>query len=279
LRDWKGLVFDLGLVTVAASFLGIIFYGQRYIGPLLQEFPHASCPDAMNQISPQICLLLSYPQNDPFPGQASLSILALSLCAVASSLRVFGAETAQLKREVSSGACTEAYYLGKSLAHMPIILVAPMLFIVIFYSLSIMKAPVIDHYFLLFLVYFNSAGIAYGISVVIQPSSSQLVGILIILSNMTFSGANPTLVQLSENRLIPHFLVDFAYLSFIRWAQELHYLLEIAYYEAAKEQNYLSMGEFYGYSISDQTMCWEWLIIIALVYRTFAYLVLVKQEE
>jgi len=107
-----------------------------------------------------------------------------------------------------------------------------------------------------------------------------LVGILIILSNMTFSGANPTLVQLSQNLLIPRgILVDFAYLSFIRWAQELHYLLEITHYEVAKEQGYLAMAEFYGYDITDQTMCWEWLIIIALVYRTFAYIMLVKQEE
>ena len=51
---------------------------------------------------------------------------ALSLAAVASSLRIFGAEKAVSLREGSAGTSTEAYYLGKSLSHLPIIILAPL---------------------------------------------------------------------------------------------------------------------------------------------------------
>lgn len=188
-REWKGVVFDLGLVVFAGGFLGIIFYDQPWQGPALDPFGiDNGCPSIIESINPSLCLLLSLPSYDPIPGQASLTCLALSLCAVASSLRIFGSEITQFRRESSSGTSAEAYYLGKSLAHIPIIGLAPFLFLLMFYSLGTVAAPFYLHYWLLFLVYFGASGIAYAVSVIAPASAAQLVGVLVILVNMTFSG-------------------------------------------------------------------------------------------
>lgn len=102
-------------MVLSGVFLGIIFYNQPYQGPFLEDFGLPTvCPEQLQQIYPTLCLLLNFPLYDPLPGQASLTVLAVSLCAVASSkslqtksnisgLRVFGNEKPQFKRESSTG--------------------------------------------------------------------------------------------------------------------------------------------------------------------------------
>eukprot|EP01119_Soliformovum_irregulare_P018968 TRINITY_DN5922_c0_g1_i1.p1 TRINITY_DN5922_c0_g1~~TRINITY_DN5922_c0_g1_i1.p1 ORF type:complete len:966 (-),score=184.84 TRINITY_DN5922_c0_g1_i1:909-3488(-) len=282
IMDWKGVAFDLGLVMVSGAFLGVIFYGLPYQGPFLSAFGLLEpCPPIIQQNFPKICFYLNFPAYDPIAPQASLSILAVSLCAVASSLRVFGSEKANFKRESASGASTEAYYFGKTLGHLPVIFVAPFLFLLPFYSMAPVVGSFGIHYIIIVMCYFSSAGIAYVVSIVIKPTSSQLVAILVILSSMTFSGANPTLTQLKENALIPKvsdtsLLFYPSYVSFIRWTQELYYLVEI---EAIGPLGYQNMNVVFGYFIGDWVACWVWCVVIALAFRTFAYTALVKQEE
>lgn len=67
--------------------------------------------------------------------QASLSCLSLALAAMASSVRVFGADMVVFARENPTGLSTEAYYIGKCLAHLPTIFLAPFFFLVMFYQL------------------------------------------------------------------------------------------------------------------------------------------------
>ncbi len=50
----------------------------------------------------QVCTFLLIPADDPFLPAASLTSMAVGLAAVASSMRVFGAETIIFKREVST---------------------------------------------------------------------------------------------------------------------------------------------------------------------------------
>ena len=77
-----------------------------------------------------------YPMDDPIIGQASLSILALSLAAIASSIRIFGDEQTEFKRESSTAISTGAYYLGKSISHLFIIVAAPAVFLFAFTSVA-----------------------------------------------------------------------------------------------------------------------------------------------
>jgi len=218
---------------------------------------------------------VKYPIDDPIPAQASLSCLALSLAAVASSMRVFGDEKIEFLRESGVGVSTGAYYIGKSISHLFIIIGAPAVFLFSFISLAVVSGSWIQHYLLYFLCYFCSAGVAYAVSVIVKPNLSQLVGVLVILAGMMYSGGSPTLVQLYNNPVLPRILYYPTYVSFLRWTQELYYLIEIVSYQGGVE----SMKSIYYYYPEDFSFCWIWIISIALIYRSIAFIVLLRKSK
>lgn len=55
-----------------------------------------------------------------------------------------------------------------------------------------------------------------------------------------------------------------------------YYIMEIKKYGP---DGYKNMQDVYSYHIADESACWLWMIMIAIVFRTFAYLALVRQEE
>jgi hypothetical protein len=113
------------------------------------------------------------------------------------------------------------------------------------------------------------------VSIIVRPSISQLVGVLVVLGSMMFSGANPTLGQLEDNPLLGRFMFYPSYFSFIRYAQELYYLIEIKMYPYGGD----AMTTLYQYSLTDWGSCWMWLISISFVVRLIAYAALVKHEK
>ena len=113
-------------------------------------------------------MIVTLPAQDPFPGQASVTCLGLALAAVASTIRVFGDELVNFRRESESGLSTEAYCasaachariagltssadIGKSLAHIPTEVLAPLMFTMFYYAISLPEAPFYEY----FLVYFS----------------------------------------------------------------------------------------------------------------------------
>lgn len=112
-------------------------------------------------------------------------------------------------RQVRAKLKTEAYYLGKSLAHLITIALASLFFTVCFHALV---PPVGVSFWRLYAfygsIYLTCAGLAYLVSFVVKPTLAQLAGVLVILVFMMFSGANPTLSQLKHNKLLPGGIVS-----------------------------------------------------------------------
>jgi hypothetical protein len=90
-RNWKSFLGDVLLQALSGGFLGLIYLGQPYEGGLT-EFEYNLCVQAADATGGQWQDLCRLPRHDPLIGEASLCILALSLGAMISSLRVFGAE-------------------------------------------------------------------------------------------------------------------------------------------------------------------------------------------
>lgn len=197
---------------------------------------------------------------------------------MASSLRVFGSEKVVFRRETTTGTSTEAYFLGKNLAHLPTILLAPLMFLAMYYQLAHPLAPFWQYYFLFVLVYATASGLAYLISIVFMSSIAQLVGVLSVLVCMMFSGANPTLTQLKDPNLLGGLLYVPTYVSYIRWAQEAYYLTEIEQYRAIFLNVQAGM-DVYGYKFSDDLTCWLALAASAVIFRALAFVALVKKER
>jgi hypothetical protein len=186
-REWLGILFDMFLPVAAGLFLGVIYFNRYYRLPMLAEFaPAYTCPE---NYLPEVCRFLELPQDDPIAGEASLTCVALGLAAMASSLRVFGSEKVVFQRE-SRGLSTEAYFLGKMIAHIPSEVAAPTVFLLCYYAFKLPPAPFWEYLFLYMLVYMVAAGIGFLISVIVPEKFSQLAGVLLILCSMMFSGSS-----------------------------------------------------------------------------------------
>jgi len=109
-------------------------------------------------------------------------------------------------RESSTGASTTAYFFGKSIAQLPVSLIAPGLFLITFNGLGILRAPFWNTYLLLVITYIHFAGVGYFISLVAPSGVTQLAAIFLILFQMMFGGAHPSLNQLKSNALLGYTL-------------------------------------------------------------------------
>jgi ABC-type multidrug transport system ATPase subunit len=278
-RNWQGIVLDLGLNLVSGLFLGLVFYQRAFQGPLLSPFgldvgKSFECPQVLSDFFPPACALLLVPLDDPLPGEASLSCLAVAMAAVSSSMRVFGAEMNSFRREAGVGLNTGAYYLGKSLAHLPIVLLAPGVFLWAYAGLAGLEGSWWQHYALLVLVYSCAASLAYIVSMLVRRELSQLFGVILLLVFMMFSGANPTLLQLRDNTLLGSLLYYPTFFSFLRFAQEQFYLIEARTLHVGE----LTLSTLYGFSYDDWTQCWSFLLMFAVCFRVLAFLALVMVE-
>jgi len=179
------------------------------------------------------------------------------------------------QRETSTGSNTGAYYIGKSLAHIPVTLFAPVCFLLSFGGLAVLKADWALHYIITTLTYATFTGVGYAISFVSPPKISQLAAIFFVLVSMMFAGGQPTLIQLKKNELLGPALYVPTYISYNRWASELVYLTEIKLYTSDNR----SMGALYGYFPEDEVFCWCAMVTILVVFRTISYIALVVKEH
>lgn len=92
---------------------------------------------------------------------------------------------------------------------------------------------------------------------------------------MMFSGAAPTLTQLEQNLLFPYILYWCSYFSLFRWTQELYYIVAVKPYNPGPGGTLA----YYGYEMSDEAMCWVFIIALLIVFRVLAYIALVIKEK
>ena len=111
--------------------------------------------------------------------------------------RYFPSETQVLIRETSSGTSVRAYFIGKNVAHLPLILVAPMFFCVFYVAFAAPRLWSIYLYFGLLGVMWACTGAGYALSMTFN-SKAQLACTIYPLVCTMFSGVNPTLTELQE---------------------------------------------------------------------------------
>jgi len=262
-RDISSLLIDAILVCIAGIFLGVIFNNNAYVGPPDQ----ATCDVLPLEVLRKECMM---PMSDPVTGIAMLSILALSLTAVASSLRVFGSERVNFWREASSGINTLSYFLGKDVSQIPNMLIAPLIFETLYYSLVAPRSPFLQLYSIFIVVQFSSVGIGYLVSVLVKPQVSQLTGVVTILVFMMFSGPKPPLPQL---KTMPIPVPYVPYISFLRWGQEAVYITEVNQYRNVYN---ISTGlEVLGYSSDNYRMDLVMMLSLGIAFRIFAFIFMV----
>jgi ABC-type multidrug transport system ATPase subunit len=257
MRDIKSVLVDIFLTLFSASVLGVVFMDKTYKGPL----PETACHDIQIEFLKDTCTL---PVDDPYPQIAGLSCLVLALTAATSALRVFGPEKVTFWRENASGSSTLAYYLGKDVAQLPTIFGLPLLFLGVFYTLTAPRAGFASMYWGYLLTWYCAVAIGYFVSVIVRPNIAQVGAVVAILICMIFSGLRPSLKEFSTMAQPMKFMPN---LSFLRWSNELLYLMEIWQW---KDIYKVEAGvEKLEYTLSwDQIIiCHLFILAIALFFR------------
>jgi len=270
-RNWTELLSHFIQVAFTGVFLGLIFYGRHYKGPLFNQT--YNCSNSI--ILEPTCNLAVQPEDDPIVTIASLVSLSVAICAVSYSINIFGKELNVFKRETSTGSSTEAYFFGKTLAHLPCTLFAPVCFLLSVGGLITLNGDLGLHYLIITLTYATFCGVGYFVSLVTPPDLSHLTGIFYVLMGIFFSGTQPTLIQLKNNIILGIVSYLPSYVSFPRWSIELFYLIEYPFYT-----NSFSLPEtLYDYYSKDIVLCWCSLCTYLIIFRVAVYLRLVSLEQ
>jgi len=99
-------------------------------------------------------------------------------------------------------------------------------------------------------VYWCASAFGYLVSVLSPPSMSQLLGVVTIFSNAMFAGGQPTL-RVMRQKFIPLSIMPF--LSFMRYALEALYVMEVRNYSAVVALQGLSLASIveanFGYDL------------------------------
>eukprot|EP00519_Triparma_laevis_P004126 CAMPEP_0182507242 /NCGR_PEP_ID=MMETSP1321-20130603/22733_1 /TAXON_ID=91990 /ORGANISM="Bolidomonas sp., Strain RCC1657" /LENGTH=920 /DNA_ID=CAMNT_0024713101 /DNA_START=324 /DNA_END=3083 /DNA_ORIENTATION=- len=127
----------------------------------------------------------------------AMASLSMGILASTSVERYFPSDLAVLIRETSSGTSVRAYFLGKNVAHIPLILTMPMFFSVFYVAFAAPRLNSFELYLGLLGVTWSCTGAGYALSMTFN-NKAQLACTIYPLVCTMFAGVNPTLGELKD---------------------------------------------------------------------------------
>jgi ABC-type multidrug transport system ATPase subunit len=257
MRSIPSILLDLFLVCIGGLIIAISTRGKTYVGPIPVELQD-TCPSNLRG-------MCSVPLEDPITGTTMMFNLALSLTGAMASLRCFGKERVVYSRESESGLRTISYFIAKDLAMLPLTLLAPLIFLSVFYMIQAPRAAFIEYYYSALLIYWTAYGFGYFISVVLKPNLAQLAAVVMIVIMFALNGVTP---KLPDYKKMSFPLNALPYTSFLFYGQQVVYLLEIRRYKHLYDIT-ASLDAF-GYKLSELTRNTCLLLVFGVGFRLLA---------
>ncbi|CAB4016980.1 white-brown complex homolog 30, partial [Paramuricea clavata] len=154
---------------------------------------------------------------EKFTGLTRMSGMAIGLTAMLAALRCFGNHRTTFWRESAAGVNRVSYFLAVNFAQMPILVMMPLVYLSLLYTLTSPRSYFSAHYTAVFCAQLCCSGLGYAISTIFNPKSSQMASVVVILVMAMLSGFSPTLCKLDDL----DFFGPVGYsLSYIRWFVE-----------------------------------------------------------
>eukprot|EP00656_Telonema_subtile_P053194 TRINITY_DN7629_c0_g2_i2.p1 TRINITY_DN7629_c0_g2~~TRINITY_DN7629_c0_g2_i2.p1 ORF type:complete len:1340 (+),score=312.89 TRINITY_DN7629_c0_g2_i2:188-4207(+) len=265
-REFLYIALDMVLLLIGGCFLAAAFADHddyEYKAPL-PENVYTQCPGKLQD-------KCKAPTQDKLPTICSMVCLVMALTGSVASLRTFGAVKLQFYRDRARGSSVLAFYLARTLAHLPNILLWPYVFLLPFYSIAGPQGSYGDWYGILLAMQLTSAGWGYLVSVLVPEKLSYLGVVVVMLSQTIFSGANPTLPMIKSSMPWATWLTD---LIFLRWGQEALYIIQVEGTihadPGARERIEDSMDEILGYDRRNLTLDIILVLVIGVGVRVAA---------
>jgi len=238
------LLLDMILVLLGSMFLGSIYL----------------------DVSPERIMLMN-----------TLSSMIIGLTFAMSSLRVFGDERAVFWRQSAAGLNRLAFFLAYNLGQLPMMLITPLVYMSVLYTLTSPRGPVVWYYLIYTMVCFAISGAAHLIACLVSPKSSQMAVVVYVLISSMLSGANPTIPSLDKITVLGPVLYS---CSFARWMCEALFEIELRTEPDVLVYKVVGLKAKFGFSLEDRVgLCLGWLAVYGMVCRLLAYAALVLRNR
>jgi ABC-type multidrug transport system ATPase subunit len=222
-RSPATLAVIYGSVAATSVLLGMGFSASSYVGPPLREL-WASCPPSFQDEC-------SVNQDDTYLSQSTMVATGLGLSAALSFLSTFGGVERDVCRRNSRTGVQDnsAYFLGKVLADMVHLVLAPLVFTVIFAYLSAPTMTVTSLYVVSFNIYFVCSAVSYVTSIVASDSRSLVVATGYVVLSIAIGAFIPAVRDVEASLgSVAEYLVP--RLTYAHWAIQSFYLSAVAPY-------------------------------------------------
>ncbi|KXZ48499.1 hypothetical protein GPECTOR_27g669 [Gonium pectorale] len=148
------------------------------------------------------------------------------------------------QHECEIGIAPTAMFLAYNLTDLGWIIVAPLIYLLVYYNLVVPRAPFVYYYAIGLLVNWFSAGLAYVVALTYIPPQSRFLWtiFLVLIMGAFLQGLSPSI------RSVRGGFFEFVLgLSYNRWAMEAGVIQEFKQYYAARSLEIVSI--FYNYGI------------------------------
>ncbi|KAJ3315090.1 hypothetical protein HDV04_004231 [Boothiomyces sp. JEL0838] len=251
-RHYVDLVFEILVSVIVGYFLGISnrkYSGELYRGVLVEP----------------LALLSSTPREGYVVGTSFNIGLAICIAAGPAGVNIFGPESIVFYREAASGHNRLAYYLAKTLASLPRMMLSSLHMIAIFYYYIAPATSFLYMYLMIMLTYFGIYGLASIVSVTQKRESQAILSTLAGFIPAFFSGRDP---RIPGANIFVQFMLS---ISYNRWGTELFYSGELSPMKTIYQVDQISQPIF-GYTLGREGFDLLMMITIGVVLRIIGFI-------
>lgn len=206
----------------------------------------------------------------------SMTSLAIALTSMLAALRCFGNDKPVFWRESASGINRVMYFLAVNISQIPIILITPVIFLSLFYTLVSPRAYFSDYYLVVLMAVWASHGMGYAVSTIFNQRSSQMATVVLVLISAMLSGSQPSLCKMQRQKVIGPLIYS---LSFSRWFVEALFEKEANRYPPVLEEQVALYAGYQGYSLDNFGPCLAVLFVFGVVARAIALMCLILRHR
>lgn len=184
----------------------------------------------------------------------------------------FSEERQVCHRNLSSGHSSVAYFVGKSLAAIPRILLISVHFSAVLYYLSSPVIPFWVDFTTIFLQYFGVYGLCSFVSMLASRSNATLIAVVVSLCSGALSGSGPTLADAEKWNLLWLWRI-----SFNVYSTEARLAGTLSVYDHVWDSKYVL--DIYGFSLNNTALDLIWMLAIGIAWRFLAYFAMVLMHN
>ncbi|KAE9612194.1 hypothetical protein Lal_00022265 [Lupinus albus] len=197
------------------------------------------------------------------------TVIGVSLLCKIAALRSFSLDKLHYWRESDSGMSSLAYFLSKDTIDHFNTLIKPMVYLSMFYFFTNPRSTFADNYVVLLCLVYCVTGIAYALSIFLEPGAAQLWSVLLPVV-LTLIATQPI-----DNKI----LKGIANLCYSKWALQAFVVSNAERYQGVWLITRCGSLMKSGYNLHNWSLCIYILILMGIISRFIAFFCMVTFKK